>query len=267
MMGGEKKTAPNARGIQTKVRDLRSATFHTTRKGFDPDEVRTYLHRLASWLEGVGLADPEEVRRELALVGKRTSEILTKADETANALRADAQRNAGELLDTARAEADRIRAEAEEYAGRVRLDAGAKAEEIVEEADRRAEHMIDAAVKRRQHLEVLIDDLVSGRNEILADTRRLVEEMRALVDQSAGVGAEEPEVPEEGEQPAAGVAAGDTVAFSAVDDEEEAGGEMDGEPDFSVRDGAEEQEEQGEPEPLEADTEEHSPERASPGAS
>lgn len=262
MTGAKRKPAPDSRAVQTKVRELRSASFSPARKGFDRDEVMTYLHRLANWLEGAGLADPEEVRRELAMVGQRTSEILTKADETANALRSESQRNAGELLESARSEADRIRAEAAEEARRAMAEAEARAEETLEEADRRAERMIDEVVKRRQDLEVVIDDLIAGRNEIIADTRRLVDELNALVG-----GTEEESEEAEGAEEDEPAAEGATLAEL---DDDELTGEMDGEPDFSVRDRVDEFEDEVDAEPeagdlLEPDTEEHSPDRTSPG--
>jgi cell division septum initiation protein DivIVA len=266
MKAGERKAAPDSRAVQTKVRELRAASFSASRKGFDRDEVMTYLHRLASWLEGAGLADPDEVRRELSMVGQRTSEILTKAEETANALRTEAQRSAGEVLESARSEAERMRTEAEEEVRRTRHEADSRADDVAEEADRRAERMIDEAVKRRQHLEVLIDDLITGRDEILADTRRLVEELNQLV----GSGAEEePEqaAEESVEAEEGGRVEGATVSFAELDDEQEAG-ELDGEPDFSLRDrvAGVDADSEAEPEELDPDAEEHSPERASPGA-
>jgi hypothetical protein len=273
MKAGERKAAPDSRAVQTKVRELRAATFSASRKGFDRDEVMTYLHRLASWLEGAGLADPDEVRRELSMVGQRTSEILTKAEETANALRTEAQRSAGEVLESARSEAERMRAEAEEEARRTTHEADSRAEEVAEEADRRAERMIDEAVRRRQHLEVLIDDLVTGRDDILADTRRLVDELNELVGRDAEPepeeGAEEAEEGDavEGDAVEGDAVEGDTVSFAALDDEQEAG-DLDGEPDFSLRDrvAGVDADSEAEPEELDPDAEEHSPERASPGA-
>jgi F0F1-type ATP synthase membrane subunit b/b' len=270
MKGGERNAAPDSRAVQTKVRELRSVSFSAARRGLDRDEVMTYLHRLAAWLESAGLADPEEVRRELAMVGQRTSEILTKADETANALRSESQRNAGELLQSARSEADRIRAEAEEETRDAVVEAKARAEETLEEADRRAERMIDEAVKRRGDLEVVIDDLVAGRDEILADTRRLVDELGALVGRDDDKRPEDDE--EAGElEPTEEGAPDERVSTLAEIDDDELTGELDGAPDFSARDRVEEFEDDepagGEPEDLaEPDTEEHSPERASPGS-
>lgn len=258
MSGGERRRA-ETRAVQSKVREIRAASFSVSRKGFDRDEVMTYLHRLASWLEGAGLADPEEVKRELAMVGQRTSEILTKADETANTLRAEAQRNAGELLESARAESERMRTEAEEDVRRMRIEAEARAEEAVDDADRRAERMIDGAVKRRQDLEVVIDDLIAGRDEILADTRRLVEELKELVDR--GAEEERSEEPAEAEEPQVEIEDSGMADFG--DEDGIRPQELDGEPDFSVRDAGDDvgAEADGE-EPLEPDTEEHSPERA-----
>ncbi len=255
MSGGDKAKAPDSRAVQTKVRELRAASFSPSRKGFDRDEVMTYLHRLAAWLEGAGLADPEEVRRELAMVGQRTSDILTKADETANALRADAQRSAGELLESARAEAERIREEAGREVRQMRHDAEARAEETVDDADRRAERMIDEATRRRQDIEVVIDDLIAGRDEILADTRRLVDELRELVDRGAEQDPEDEEGPQEADEPQVESADAELAHF----DEDGVGAEeLDGEPDFSLRDLGDEDER----DPLEPDTEEHSAERA-----
>jgi cell division septum initiation protein DivIVA len=265
MSGGDKDGAQDLRAVQTKVRELRSASFSPSRKGFDRDEVMTYLHRLAGWLEGAGLADPEEVKRELAMVGQRTSEILTKADETANALRADAQRTAGEVLESAQAEAERMRTEAEEEARRTRLDAKARAEETVDEADRSAEQMIEGAMKRRQDLEVLIDDLVAGRDEILADTRRLVDEMSQLVGRGAELEPEEGESEEEEEEQPPAEAA--RAEFDELDEDGIGPAELDGDPDFSHRDAREEPGATSEQDPLEPDTREQSPERASRGAS
>jgi F0F1-type ATP synthase membrane subunit b/b' len=259
-MNGGERTALDSRAIQTKVRELRGASFKESRKGFDRDEVMTYLHRLAAWLEGAGLADPEEVRRELAMVGQRTSEILTKAEEAANDLRAEAQRNAGQIVDSARAEAERIRADAKADVRRAQDDADARAEEVVDEADRRAERMIDEAVKRRQSLEVVIDDLVAARDEILADTRRLIDELSELVARTAGEEAEEAEQPQEaGEEGGA-----DTAELS---EGEEGEADVDEEPDFALRDRVQKGRDEGEREELEPDTGEHSRERASRGAS
>ena len=146
--------------IDERIEEIRRADFTATRRGYDRDEVQRYLGSLADWLESLGLGDPDrgEVRRELAWVGERTAEILTKAAE----------------------EAERMRAEAEEETRAARLEAGTQAEETVAQAERRAEELMEEATRRRHDLQVLIGDLLERRDEIVADGRRLADELGEL---------------------------------------------------------------------------------------
>lgn len=181
--GGD-RAVEDEEGFEERIAALRSADFSISRRGFDRDEVEQFLSELADWLESIDLAgsDPGQMRKELALVGERTTEILSKAEETARELRRSAQANAAETLAAAEAEAARIREEVEAEERSTRIGADSRAEEIVAAAESRAEEMIDSALSRRQALQAVIDDLVERRNEIVADTRRMVGELGELLE-------------------------------------------------------------------------------------
>jgi DivIVA domain-containing protein len=90
---------------------IRRKTFPVARRGYSKRAVHTFLDRLANWLE-MGEGDParaEVMRRELARVGERTAAILHEAEQAADRIRADAEREAAMILRRAREDAERIR--------------------------------------------------------------------------------------------------------------------------------------------------------------
>ena len=168
--------------MQQRITEIRKASFENSRKGYDKAQVRHYLEAVADWLEGLGLGDADrgEMRRELAWVGERTSEILTKAEETASELREQGESEATKLRADAESASERLRAEADEETRRVRLEAVTEAEQTVADAERRAEAIIEEATRRRQDLQALIGDLLVRRDEIVADGVRLADELAEL---------------------------------------------------------------------------------------
>ena len=108
--------------MQVRITEIRKASFDSARKGYDKAQVRKYLEAVADWLEGLGLGDADrgEMRRELAWVGERTSEILTKAEETASELREQGEGEARKLRTEAESASETLRAEADEESRRVR---------------------------------------------------------------------------------------------------------------------------------------------------
>jgi cell division septum initiation protein DivIVA len=175
--------------IHERITEIRKASFEGSRKGYDRAQVRHYLEAVADWLEGLGLGDADrgELRRELAWVGERTSEILSKAEETARELRQQGESESEKLRSEAAAEAERTRAEAETEADRMRTEA----ERTIAAAERRAEALLEEAARRRQDLHALIGDLLVRRDEIVADGIRLSDELAELF--STAVEAEEEE--------------------------------------------------------------------------
>jgi DivIVA domain-containing protein len=174
--------ADQRREMQKRITKIRSASFDSVRKGYDPAQVKRFLDAVADWLEGLGLGDADrgEMRRELAWVGERTSEILTKAEETASELREQGQSEAQMLVTEARTASERMRAEADEESRRVRADAAAEAEETLTAAERKAAALVEEASRRRQDLNAVIADLLERRDEIVADGVRLADELTDL---------------------------------------------------------------------------------------
>jgi DivIVA domain-containing protein len=170
------------RELQERIAQIRNASFENSRKGYDRAQVRHYLEAVADWLEGLGLGDADrgEMRRELAWVGERTSEILNQAEESATEIREQSEAEATRELSEAKADAKRMRTEAEEETGRMRSEAGAEAEETVAAANRRAEQIVEDASRRRQDIQALISDLLVRRDEIVADGVRLADELTDL---------------------------------------------------------------------------------------
>jgi DivIVA domain-containing protein len=96
---------------------IRTATFTVGRRGYDKREVDHFLSRLADWLEAGGgdRARSDTVKRELERVGQKTSRILTDAEETAQQIREEGEREAHDTVRSATAAAEQTRKEADGY--------------------------------------------------------------------------------------------------------------------------------------------------------
>lgn len=126
---------------------IRSTTFPFVRKGYDPSQVDSFLGKLADWLEqgGGDEARAEVIKREIDRIGERTASILSGAEDTAQALRADAEREVASMIDAAAAESSKARADADAYAAKARTDADRYAAAQRTEADEYAAATRDAA--------------------------------------------------------------------------------------------------------------------------
>src|SRR4051794_18458101 len=191
---------------------VRNASFKVARRGYERDEVDTFLGWLADQLRSAELSpavpgdDPDAMRRELERVGASTAEILRAAEQTSRELRGSAKRDAENLLSSAQEEAERIRAEAgdaarteresaEDEARTLRLEASRRTEELVREAEARAEAIVEDALQRRRVLAARVEQLAERRGAILAEVGRLADELRGLRE-AAGP---DPELPPESE--------------------------------------------------------------------
>ena len=113
--------------------DIERREFTVVRKGYDPDEVRTFLQELAE----AGLR-PSPVFEQL---GESVADLLETAHRTAQTIESQARDDAERLL----AEAEASKAETEAECQRLRDQAATAAQERLAEAERiRAE--ADAAV-------------------------------------------------------------------------------------------------------------------------
>jgi DivIVA domain-containing protein len=148
------------------IERIRAAKFPLIRKGYDPGQVYAFLAEVTEWLEtgGTDEARAEVVRREIERVGERTASILASAEDTAQQLRGDAEREIAAMLERAESESRRVgteadayaataRGEADEYATKLRAEADAYAAKVRADADayaRKTRETVDADAERRR---------------------------------------------------------------------------------------------------------------------
>ena len=174
-----------------------TATFASSRKGFEQGEVRDFLRMVAAEL--ARLQEREKfLERELRtaqrsnpnaavaldeevvtrLLGEEAARILTTAREAASQIKIRAEENSSRLLREATDEAQRLREEAEIEAARRRQDASADAEaelqmakqqgrDMVNEARAYRERVLGELARRREMARQQIEQLVHGRDRLL----------------------------------------------------------------------------------------------------
>jgi DivIVA domain-containing protein len=174
-----------------------AATFTSTRRGYEPTEVRDLLRMVAAELarlqeretflerelraasrnSGTGSAvlDEEVLTR---MLGEEAVRILQTAREGAAQIKARSEDGAARLLREATDEAQRMREEAEIEAARRRQDATADAEaelqmakqqgrDMVNEARAYRERVLNELNRRRELARQQIEQLVHGRDRLL----------------------------------------------------------------------------------------------------
>jgi len=140
---------------------IRRREFVTTRRGYDPDQVREYLGQLARQVErmektirGAQLEAESNVHAQprsadaYEELASRLAGLVRTADEEAERIRRQAEEEAERTLREARADADRIRLDAQSKAEEAR-DA---AERALEDARERADRTIAGLDLRRNTL-------------------------------------------------------------------------------------------------------------------
>lgn len=154
------------------IERIRAATFPLVRKGYDPDQVDAFLAEVVDWLEtgGADQARAEIVKREIERVGERTASILASAEDTAQQLRGDAEREIAAMLERAESDSGRVRTEADAYAATARGEADEYANKLRAEADAYAtKTRADADTYARKTRETASAD--AERKEVAADRR------------------------------------------------------------------------------------------------
>ena len=174
-----------------------TASFTTSRKGFEQGEVRDFLRMVAAEL--ARLQEREKfLERELRaaqrgttnanvaldeevvtrLLGEEAARILSTAREAASQIKVRAEENASRVLREATDEAQRLREEAEIESSRRRQDAAADAEselqmakqqgrDMVNEARAYRERVLGELARRREMARQQIEQLVHGRDRLL----------------------------------------------------------------------------------------------------
>jgi DivIVA domain-containing protein len=174
-----------------------SASFSTSRRGYDQTEVRDLLRMVAAemarlqerekFLErelrtaqrgstnSVVALDEEVVTR---MLGEEAARILQTAREAASQIKIRSEDGASRMLREATDEAQRLREEAEVEAARRRQDASADAEselvmakqqgrEMVNEARAYRERVLSELARRRELARQQIEQLMHGRDRLL----------------------------------------------------------------------------------------------------
>ncbi|HET6665045.1 MAG TPA: DivIVA domain-containing protein, partial [Acidimicrobiales bacterium] len=158
--------------------------FSTVRKGYDPSEVRVFLHELSETVarlqrgeaHQLDRAERAEARAQLAeqldehrlveLLGAETARVLEAAREAAGNIRAKAEESAARMVRDAQGEAHTIIEQAER-------DGAARKSEIVSEAEQ-LRHDAEAILDRRRvEGQALVDEMRRGaeseRERMLAE--------------------------------------------------------------------------------------------------
>ena len=168
-----------------------SATFPTSRKGFEQGEVRDFLRMVAAELARLqerekfleselkaiqtrGMSSPGRLDEETvtALLGEEAARVLTTAREASVTIRERAEETATRLVKDATEDAQRVRESAHQDAQRIRDDATADANSEVEMAKQQGRDMVNEA---REYREKVLADL--------AERRELArQQIRALLD-------------------------------------------------------------------------------------
>ncbi|MEO8264668.1 MAG: DivIVA domain-containing protein [Ilumatobacteraceae bacterium] len=174
-----------------------SASFSTSRRGYDQTEVRDLLRMVAA--EMARLQEREKfLERELRtaqrgsansavaldeeivtrMLGEEAARILSTAREAASQIKIRSEDGASRMLREATDEAQRLREEAEVEAARRRQDASADAEselvmakqqgrEMVNEARAYRERVLSELARRRELARQQIEQLMHGRDRLL----------------------------------------------------------------------------------------------------
>jgi DivIVA domain-containing protein len=152
--------------------------FSTVRKGYDPTEVRAFLHELSEIVGRLQRGESHQLDR--AERAEARAQLAEQLDEhrLVELLGAETAR----VLEAAREAAGDIRAKAEEAAARMVQDAQGEAHAIVEEAERdganRRREIISEADQLRHDAEAILELRRAEGQELADDMRRASEAER-----------------------------------------------------------------------------------------
>jgi DivIVA domain-containing protein len=168
---------------------IRRREFVTTRRGYDPDQVRHYLEELAEQVELMAsMIRDARMEAESAIrassqpyvdpyerLAGRVASLLREADETADRLRIEGRREAEHIMLEARTDADRVRTDAQAKAEQARTEA----ERALQEARDQADRTISGLATRR---ESLVGQLAQMQERLLGVAHDLESAIEAPMD-------------------------------------------------------------------------------------
>ncbi|MEP7033332.1 MAG: DivIVA domain-containing protein [Actinomycetota bacterium] len=129
---------------------IRRREFVTTRRGYDPDQVREFLERVAVQVQQMeAMIREARLEAESALrasvepridpyeqLSARFTDVIRAADEAAERVHRESREDAERMISEARADADRIRTDAQSKAEEARASADRALREARDQADR-----------------------------------------------------------------------------------------------------------------------------------
>jgi DivIVA domain-containing protein len=152
--------------------------FSTVRKGYDPTEVRAFLHELSEMVGRLQRGEAHQLDR--AERAEARAQLAEQLDEhrLVELLGAETAR----VLDAAREAAGDIRAKAEEAAARMLREAQSEAHAIIEQAERdgtgRRREIISVAEQLRHDAEAILERRRAEGKELADEMRRAAEAER-----------------------------------------------------------------------------------------
>lgn len=177
-------------------KDVRTASFRGSVRGYDRAEVDAYVVRVNALIAELEIKSSPRaaVRHALEQVGEQTSAILQRARETAEEITATARREADGTTAHAKAEAAEIVLNAESEGEKARAEAthviaeaNAKAEEIRAKARAEGEKLL---VRTREEIAALQDESEARLRDLHADIATTWKERRELLDDVRGIATE-----------------------------------------------------------------------------
>src|SRR4051794_22466019 len=175
---------------------IRRREFVTTRRGYDPDQVRDYLEGLADQVDLMATmirdarmeadallrSDAEPKADPYERLARRVSGVIKAADDAAERFRMEARRDAERLMTEARDDAERIRTEAKAAAEEARQHA----DRALEEARQQADATIAGLSTRR---DAVVEQLAEMRERLLG----VANDLEATIIEPPPALAQEPE--------------------------------------------------------------------------
>jgi DivIVA domain-containing protein len=204
---------------------IRRRDFGTVRRGYDPQEVRAYLHSIARQVETLE-RELSEAREEAAsaaarseqmadsaatydpsspaedpydALSKRFATLIEMADQEAEKILEDARSEATQTLGQAAREADHVRVSAQAFAEETRQEVA----DLLGRAKAESGRMLSGLAERRRSLVTQLEDM---RGKLVA----VAEDLAARIDEAMRADAEDAEL---------GYKSGDEEAGDTVDAE------------------------------------------------
>lgn len=187
---------------------IRTREFATVRKGYDPDQVRSFLDQLATWLDDLEtdlataraeahtrrfeqpppkVSKVPEADDAFEAFGSRVADILRTAEDHAKRIREEAEASVEHMLDEARQESQRMRTRAQEETDAMRTSALEYAESTrraaQEEADRVREDAATALENARVEAERTVAGLTERRSVLAAELHATRTRLMGIVTQ------------------------------------------------------------------------------------